>query len=379
MMIPVKMSAGSVSVRRSSEAAMVDTGFKDIPRLASLDKLLSKKWRQRLKDRWYEGIRHSVTPLGAMLVVLLLVSGLLAFATSQNVFFLLFSLLMSSILISSFVNRLMLAGLEMKFELPEHSMAGEPVAASLVIENQKRWLASFALEVVGPDARRFYLPCIEGGKSASVTVDLIWSKRGMPEPVVLVLATRFPFGFSMRKTRVAVRVNRSLYPSIRGRAGFADIYREIEGRANGLLSSTEAEFSHLREYVAGDDWRRIAWGQSARGNGWIVKQVKAGGEGRLRLWLDSASPDFELLVELAAYVVWELQFTNTKFIFAVPDFEIEVLERREAYTILRMLAEILPAESDVPNHDQSLYILSFRPGYLLPPGKASNPTGTSSH
>ncbi len=339
----------------------------------------SKKWRQRIRDRWYEGIRHTVTPLGAMLVVLLLVSGLLAFATSQNVFFLLFSLLMSSILISSFVNRLMLAGLEMKFELPEHSMAGEPVSATLVIENQKRWLASFALEIVGPDARRIYVPCIEGGKSAAVPVDLLWAKRGMPEPLVLMLATRFPFGFSMRKTRVAVRVDRSLYPSIRGKVGFADIFREIEGRANGLLSSSEAEFSHLREYVAGDDWRRIAWGQSARGNGWIVKEVKAGGEGRLRLWLDPNSPDFELLIELAAYVVWELQYTNTKFIFASTDFEIEVLERREAYTILRRLAEIVPATADVPKHDPSLYILSFRPGYLLSPGAAIYAARTSSH
>jgi len=358
---------------------MVDTGFKDIPRLASLDKMLSKKWRQRIRDRWYEGIRHTVTPLGAMLVVLLLVSGLLAFATSQNVFFLLFSLLMSSILISSFVNRLMLAGLEMKFELPEHSMAGEPVSATLVIENQKRWLASFALEIVGPDARRIYVPCIEGGKGAAVPVDLLWAKRGMPEPLVLMLATRFPFGFSMRKTRVAVRVDRSLYPSIRGKVGFADLFREIEGRANGLLSSSEAEFSHLREYVAGDDWRRIAWGQSARGNGWIVKEVKVGGEGRLRLWLDPNSPDFELLIELAAYVVWELQYNNTKFIFASTDFEIEVLERRDAYTILRRLAEILPATADVPNHDPSLYILSFRPGYLLRPAAAINAARTSSH
>jgi uncharacterized protein (DUF58 family) len=370
MMIPVKISAGSVRVRRSSEAAIVDTGFKDIPRLARLDQKQAEKWLQRIKERWHEGIRHTVTPLGAMLVVLLLVSGLLAFATSQNVFFLLFSLLMSSILISSFVNRLMLAGLDMKIELPEHSMAGEPVKATLVIENQKRWLASFALEIVPPDGRRLYVPCIEGGKKTAVALDLFWPRRGMPEPVVIVLATRFPFGFSMRKTRVAVRVNRSVYPSIRAKAGFAELFGEIRGLASGLLSSSEAEYSHLREYVAGDDWRRIAWRQSARGDNWVVKEVKSGGEGSLRIWLDPGSSHFELLVELAAYIVWELQFTNTKFVFASTDFEIEVFERREAYTILRMLAEIASSPVSVPNHDPNLYILSFRPGYLFVPGEA---------
>lgn len=368
-MIPVKISAGSVSVRRSSEAAISDTGFKDIPLLANLDKMKAEKWIQRIKDRWNEGVRHTVTPLGAMLVVLLLVSGLLAFATSQNVFFLLFSLLMSSILISSFVNRLMLAGLDMKLELPEHSMAGETVSATLVIENQKRWLASFALEVVGPDARRFYVPCIEGGKKAAVVIDFVWVKRGMPDPVVLVLATRFPFGFSMRKTRVAVRVNRSLYPSIREKSGFADSFEEVRRQTQGLLNSSEAEYSHLREYSNGDDWRKIAWRQSARRDNWIVREVQSGGEGRLRLWLDPGSPHFELLVELAAYIVWELQFTNTKFVFASTDFEIEVFERREAYTILGILAEIASSPVSVPNHDPNLYILSFRAGHLLVPGE----------
>lgn len=358
-------------MRRSSEVAMMDTGFKDILRLAIPQKIQSPTWRERLKQRWDEGVRHKVTPLGAMMVVLLLVSGLLAFATSQNVFFLLFSLLMASILISSFVNRLMLSGLKMKLDVAEHSMAGESLKGSLIIDNRKRWLASFALEVVAPLGRRFYVPCVEGGKSVTVCVDVVWLKRGLPEPLIVELATRFPFGFSMRRTRVAVRVNRSIYPSIREKPGFASVFREIEGRAAGLASASEAEFSHLREYVAGDDWRRIAWGKSARGDSWIVKEVKAGGEGRLRLWLDRGSGDFELLVELAAYVVWELQFSNTKFTFATDHGEIEVSDRREAYIILRLLADLAAGASEIPNHDSNVYILSFRPGFIPRPGEIS--------
>lgn len=327
-------------------------------------------WSTRLRERWREGIRHRVTPLGAMMLTLLFTCGILAFTTSQNVFFLLFSLLLASILISSFVNRLMLAGLEVRLELPLHAMAGEPIACSFHVENRKPWIASFALELVAPVGRRFHIPIVQAASRATVPVEVVWSRRGIPEPVIVELSTRFPFGFSIRRTRVAVRITQALYPSIREQAGFAAILNELVSRAGSLAGSAEAEFSHLREYTSGDDWRRIAWGKSASGASWIVKENRSGGEGRLHLWLDTSSPHFELLIDLAAYLVWELQFRNTKFIFSAANEQIEVSDRREAYTILRMLSVITPSSMEPPTHDSSLFILSFNLGHLPVPADA---------
>ena len=70
------------------------------------------------------------------MVALLFASGILALSTTQNVFFLLFSLLLGSSLISSFVNRLMLAGLVVKLELPEHPVAGEEAECRLIAEHR---------------------------------------------------------------------------------------------------------------------------------------------------------------------------------------------------------------------------------------------------
>ena len=332
---------------------------------------LSGRLRERLRRRWREGIRHKVTPLGAMMVALLLASGILALTTTQNVFFLLFSLLLGSSLISSFVNRLTLAGLVVKLELPEHPVAGEEAECRVMVENRKRWLASFALELVVPVGRRFYFPCVEGEGMAAVELDVVWLKRGVPEAMAVELSTRFPFGFSVRRTRLAVRVHEAIYPSMREQPGFAAVLKNLEEKILGLAGLVEPEFHQLRTYAEGDDWRRIAWGKSARSGELFVKQMQSAGEGRLRVWLDLGSPQFERLVELAAYVVWELQYKGAKFVFGSEGFEMEVQSRHDGYNILRFLATVAPGAAEVLPHDCNTHLLSFRAGTLPGAGKDS--------
>jgi uncharacterized protein (DUF58 family) len=357
----------------------MDTGNKDILRASHFwMKSLWYGWRSRLKERWHEGIRHKVTPLGAMMVVLLLTSGILAFSTTQNVFFLLFSLLLASILISSFVNRLMLAGLELRLDLPEHPIAGEPLPCRLIVDNGKSWLASFALEIIAPVGRRFYLPCVTPKSSASIAVDVVWSKRGIPDPVIVEISTRFPFGFSIRRTRVAVPINRSIYPSMREKPGFAVILGELQNRSAGLAQANQTEFNQLREYVSGDDIRRIAWSKSASATNWLVREMTGGGDQKLQLWFDTASPEPERLIELAAYLVWELQYKKNDFVFSALDRHFEVRDASEAYNVLRLLAELAPQASELPPHDSPVFVLSLRPGYLSLPATLPA-TPTSSH
>ncbi|WP_031499150.1 DUF58 domain-containing protein [Bryobacter aggregatus] len=328
----------------------------------------STGWRERLRSRWEEGIRHKVTPLGAMMVALLLASGVLSFTTSQNVFFLLFSLLLASILISSFVNRLMLAGLEVRLDLPPHPLAKEPLACQLTLENRKSWLASFALEVVVPGGARFSVPCVPGNKTVVLGVTMHWEQRGIPAPVMVELSTRFPFGFSVRRARVLAPVSRAVYPSIAGQPGFDEILAAVAQRAAGMSGPNDPEFSHLREYVDGDDWRRIAWGKSARGGDWIVKATQSHSDELLRLWFDCGSPELERLVEVAAFLVWQLSFQQAKFVFQAGGAEIAVLDRNDAYTVLKLLAVVKQEAAEVPYDDSNLFILSLRSGYLHLPG-----------
>lgn len=360
--IPVKTRAGRVRVRRNWFEQ--DTGSHSITSRAPVSWKsvgFAAKWMEKAKERWREGIRHRVTPLGAMMLSLLFACGILAFATGQNVFFLLLSLLLSSILISSFVNRLMLAGLDLRLDLPEHVMAGEPAAATLLVENQKNGLPSFALEINAPVDRRFHIPVVGGRTTSELPVEVVWSQRGQPNPIVVNLSTRFPFGFSVRRTLVSVPVRGLVYPSIRPQPGFESYLERLCSPGNAARWPGQDEPDQLRDYQPGDDWRRLAMRPSARAGRWIVRASHRAHEDILHLALDPYAPDWEATIDLAAYLIWELHARSIAFQLHLPAAMLTVDSTAAAYRGLRFLALLSREECASFYPVQTVFLLRFPP------------------
>lgn len=308
-----------------------------------------------------------------MMMVLLLSTGVLAFSTGQNVFFLLFSLIAASILLSSVVNRLMLAGLRLELELPEHICAGQSADSLLSLQNTKAWITSFALELKTSNGRLLTVPALLPVSRLSFRLPVQFPRRGFPDPQVIELSTRFPFGFSKRITRVQVLSSRPVYPSIAPNEGFAAI---LTGLRQSLASDREMgsqDFSHLRDYQPGDSLKNVAWAASARRDSLLVKSFSGEGSGEAVLYFDRASPEFERLVDLAAYAVWELHFQKDPFVFLSDQGRWPVRDTIEAYAVLRYLALVEPfAEaSPGPTPDQFSAFLSFRPGSIILPGSSA--------
>jgi uncharacterized protein (DUF58 family) len=325
----------------------------------------------RLRQRISEGFRHRVTLLGAMVLALLLSTGMLAFTTAQNAFFLLFSLLLASVMVSSFVNRLMLAGLTAEIELPPHAAAGNPLHVRFRLRNNKSWLASFALEVIAPQGSRFHLPLLSARGASSSAFSFQWPSRGRQAPMDFHLETRFPFGFSIRRAKVRVNVPGELYPPLTELPGHREVLEEILKRQRAERLSGAEEFSHLRGYQAGDAARQIAWAASARLAALEAPlvRVNTGESGAgLRIRLDLATPHFEAAVQLAAYLVWELQHRNEEFVFLSGHQEFPVLGPLDAYTVLKHLANVAADPSAAIPHDHAVYVLTYRPGFLPAPG-----------
>jgi uncharacterized protein (DUF58 family) len=325
----------------------------------------------RLRQRIAQGIRHRVTLLGAMILALLLASGMLAFTTSQNAFFLLFSLLLASILISSFINRLMLAGLSVEAELPPHSMAGREVDVRLYFRNAKSWLPSFALEAKLPSGLALHMPMIPARGASPQSFPYRWLARGKPDPILVDLQTRFPFGFSIRRTRIRVPVLQALYPAVDETSGFAVVLTEVLRLARRDSFAGADEFSHLRQYAPGDAARQIAWSASARLPDFaspLVRVHQAESGNRFRLRLDQAPFLFEDSVRLAAYLVWELQYRNLDFVFLSGAETFPVLSTLDSYTVLKHLALVQPDASAHHPEDASSFLISCRLRHAAPAG-----------
>lgn len=298
-----------------------------------------------------------------MMMLLLLSTGILAFSTGQNVFFLLFSLLAASILVSSVVNRLMLAGLRLELDLPAHVCAGQSVDVQLSVRNTKEWITTFALQMKTADGRSLAVAAIEPLGRFTASVPFLYPRRGYPPAQVIDLSTRFPFGFSTRITRVQVLSSRPVYPSIQSEEGFSAALSAFRHAFADHGLRGNQDFSHLRDYQAGDSLKQVAWAASARRDSLLVKTFFNDSTGEAALFFDRSSPDFERLVHLAAFAVWELHFQGEAFVFLSDEGQWPVRDTMEAYAVLRYLALVeaatAPVQSSFPSFPVAA-LLSFR-------------------
>src|ERR1700722_10652585 len=74
---------------------------------------------------------------------------LAAVNTGNNLLFLILACLLAGILVSGVLSRVVLTGIELKFDLPAHIFAGQPVLAEVELRNEKQTLPSFSLCVTG--------------------------------------------------------------------------------------------------------------------------------------------------------------------------------------------------------------------------------------
>ena len=130
--------------------------------------------------------------------------GLAAVASANNLLFLILATMLSVMMVSGFVSRLSLAGLEMDFVVPEHVSKGRTVAATLAVRNVKSWMPTFSVRVAGlRDSDEMpvilesavYFPLISSGATIEEPVDVRFSRRGAHRQNTFVFSTRFPFGF----------------------------------------------------------------------------------------------------------------------------------------------------------------------------------------
>ncbi len=81
--------------------------------------------------------------LGGVFVLILA-----AVNTGNNLLFMVLACSLAAILISGVLSRAVLTGVELKFDLPEHIFAEQPVLAEMELRNEKQTWPSFSLRVV---------------------------------------------------------------------------------------------------------------------------------------------------------------------------------------------------------------------------------------
>ena len=201
----------------------------------------------------YRLTREGLIYLGALVILVLA-----AVNTGNNLLFMILGLLLAAMLISGILSRVVLTGVELNFELPEHIFAEQPRAGGHELDNQKQWWPSFSLRVVGEEQtngtrRRFFtrpvfFPYMPRRSTARQKVELRFPRRGVYRQDAFGIRTSFPFGFFEKTRHVDSKMEMVVYPHVEPTEQFYEVLPLLSGEMASFLRGRGYELHSLRDY-----------------------------------------------------------------------------------------------------------------------------------
>jgi hypothetical protein len=323
----------------------------------------------RVKSLLGSGVRQRVTRAGWLYTATVLLVGLMAVASANNLLFLILAVMFSAFLISGFVSRLSLAGLELDLALPEHLSAGQKLSGRIFVRNHKGWVPSFSIHLAGspPSAvsSSVYFPVIPGGATLEETVEVSFGRRGLYRENSFLFSTRFPFGFTERRAHVTLRRDVLVYPCMAVQPGFDELVTGLSGEMQAHYRGRGGEFYRIRPYEPFESARHVDWKATAHTGELQVREFAREQEHLLEVFLDLDVPEslhdwFERAVECCAFLSWWVAERASRLRFHTQEFDCFLPEETDVYGILKYLALVEPLQSrrtPPPDDDTSFQLV----------------------
>jgi uncharacterized protein (DUF58 family) len=250
---------------------------------------------QRLRHAIAGGMRQRVTRSGLGFSLLISLVGAVAFLSANNLLFLVLAALLATLLLSGFVSRLSLAGLELDFVFPDHISARRKILARMKLRNEKSWMPSFSIHVTGAPksvySDELYFPLLPGGATVEEAVDVYFTHRGVHTENGFFLRSRFPFGFAERRVQVTLRREVLVYPSLEPQPLFEALLTELNGDLQAYTRGRGYDFYRIRPYEVGESARHVDWKATAHTGALQVREFAREQEPLVEVFLDLQGPE----------------------------------------------------------------------------------------
>ncbi|MCC6294583.1 MAG: DUF58 domain-containing protein [Bryobacterales bacterium] len=312
-------------------------------------------WRElyaRVRHAIEGGMRQRLTRAGFFFSLLTALAGSAAFITANNILYLLFALLISSMLISGFISRLSLAGLELEFLPPEHVTARRSTPARLRMSNAKSWVPSFSLTIRGVPlsvrVTELYIPYLPAASSVEAGVDVRFAHRGLHEKNSFRLVSRFPFGFTERRIDLTLANEVVVYPSLEPHPESERRLAGFDAGLDAFVRSRGTDFYRIRPYEIRESARHVDWKATAHTGDLQVREFAAEREPLIEIILDpnvpaGSEPLFERAVECCAFLCWQIAHRPARLRLRCGSFDRTLPAECDIYTVLRFLALVQPS------------------------------------
>ena len=371
------------------------------------------------------GIRDAfdfdVTKIGIVYVAIVLLIGIAALNTGNNLLYIVVAAMLAAILVSGIASALVLRNLQLDVRLPEHVFAGRPMLGRIALRNQGRLLPSFSVNVVAvetdnsgkhwqwvpakfavppghPPEKQWlqfrdyklqrvsetallppifegatYFPYIPAGTELTADIELCFERRGRYQQKSFGLATRFPFAFLTKTRRVPLAREIIVYPRVEPADEFFEVLPMITGEFETFVRGRGDDLYLIREYMPEDSARHVDWKATAKSGSLKVREFSREDERKLRIVFDNPAKGavsegaYENAIVLAASLSWHFAQENTDISFVSQGYE----GGSDLYRFLAHLAVAHPqplpsvVESLHPSDDYNI-ILTTRPRGGIP-------------
>ncbi len=368
-------------------------GWVAITIVPALARRSSLKWIAYQVD--YRLTRDGIIYLGAVFILVLA-----SVNTGNNLLFMILGCCLAGILISGVLSRVVLTGVDLKFDLPERIFAEQPVLAEIELRNQKQWWPSFSLRVVGENkagqppvlTQPVFFPYIPSQGAMVQKVELRFPRRGVYRQDAFGIRTRFPFGFFEKTRQVSSIIDIVVYPRVEPTEQVYEVLPLLSGEMASYFRGRGHELHSLRPYQITDSARFVDWKVSARSGRLMVREYAREDERRVMLVLDpfigppradlgplagaEHADRFERAVSMAACIAWHFHEIDSVLQFRTDRFATPMATASEIiYDSLRELALVQPDMSStggdfldelVSETEVFKIILTARPQHTIP-------------
>jgi len=321
-----------------------------------------------------DAFNYDVTGVGIVYVLTVLLIGVAALNTGNNLLYVIVAAMLAAILVSGVASAIVLRDLELDIRLPEQVFAGSPTLGKIVIRNRRRWLPSFSISVVPlkqkpsgqwqwvpatfgfppgqPAAKQWvrlpdrqfrrvinsaatppgiftesaYFPYIPAAAELSAELELCFPRRGHYQQNSFGLATRFPFAFLTKTRRVPLAREILVYPRVELTDPFFEVLPLITGEFERFVRGRGDDLYLIREYMPEDSARHVDWKATAKSGSLKVREFAREDERKLRLVFDNPAPRtvseqaYENAVTAAASLGWHFAEANAELSFVAQDY-----------------------------------------------------------
>jgi uncharacterized protein (DUF58 family) len=385
--------------------------------LATVPYLAARVVAARVRDAF----DYEVTRVGVAYIAVVLVIGVAALNTGNNLLYIIVSAMLAAIVVSGLASALVLRGLELEVRLPGQVFAGRSVLGRIIAKNPRRRIPSFSVSVVpltketdrkhwrweetafsfpprrlarkhwlrlrdwrlrrvpesAPAPGIFqgsaYFPYIPAQTELNADLQLRFLRRGRYQQDGFGLATRFPFAFLTKTRRLPLAHEIVVFPSVEPTDEFFEVLPLITGEFESFVRGRGSDLYRIREYMPEDSARHVDWKATAKSGSLKVREFSREDERKLRIVFDNPGPGvvseqaYEKAVALAASLGWHFAHENADLSFSAPRYS----GSKEIYEFLAYLAVVQPEASPSlvdelrPSNDYNI-VLTARPRGTIP-------------